>query len=130
GPVPDAGGIPGWGEFLQRGAAVADTILDAVAAEVRPSDAAVVIYSSGTTDRPKGVVLSHRAIALEWWMVAALFGRDDATRVFCALPMFWTAGITAAMGATLAAGGTWVMQERVEPGDALRLMARARATQP
>jgi acyl-CoA synthetase (AMP-forming)/AMP-acid ligase II len=130
GPASDACGIAAWDAFLQRGDAVDDALLDAVAAELVPSDHGVIIYSSGTTDRPKGVVLSHRAVALEWWMVAALFGRDDATRVFCALPLFWTAGITAAMGATLAAGGTWVMQERFEPGDALRLMERERVTEP
>jgi acyl-CoA synthetase (AMP-forming)/AMP-acid ligase II len=130
GPASDACGIAAWHAFLQRGDAVEDALLDAVAAEVVPSDHGVIIYSSGTTDRPKGVVLSHRAVALEWWMVAALFGRDDATRVFCALPLFWTAGITAAMGATLAAGGTWVMQERFEAGDALRLMERERVTEP
>src|SRR5262249_36332959 len=130
GPVADACGITAWDAFIARGDAVDDTLLDAVAAEVCPSDHAVVIYSSGTTDRPKGVVLSHRAVALEWWMVARLFGRDDSTRVFCALPIFWTAGITAAMGATLAGGGTWVMQERFEPGDAVRLMERERVTEP
>jgi len=130
GPASDACGIAPWDAFLQRGDEVDDALLDAVAAAVCPSDHAVVIYSSGTTDRPKGVVLSHRAVALEWWMVAGLFGRDQATRVFCALPMFWTAGLTAAMGATLAAGGTWVMQERFEPGDALRLMERERVTEP
>jgi fatty-acyl-CoA synthase len=109
---------------------VADALLDAVAAEVHASDLGVVIYSSGTTDRPKGVVLSHQAVALQWWTLARLFGRDDATRVWCALPIFWTAGLNAALGATLAAGGTWVMQERFEPGQALRLLERERVIEP
>ena len=130
GPDADASAIQSWESFLQRGDTVDDALLDAVADQVLPSDVGVIIYSSGTTDRPKGVVLSHRAIALEWWIVAALFGRDESTRVWCALPLFWTAGITAALGATLAGGGTWVMQERFEPGHALRLLEREHVIEP
>jgi acyl-CoA synthetase (AMP-forming)/AMP-acid ligase II len=130
GPPADACGIASWDSFLARGESVEDALLDAVAAEVHPSDLGVVIYSSGTTDRPKGVVLSHQAVARQWWVVSDLFGRDEATRVWCALPLFWTAGLTAALGATLAGGGTWVMQEMFEPGQALRLMERERVIEP
>ncbi len=130
GPAPDACGLASWESFLQRGDAVDDALLDAIAAAVHPSDPGVVIYSSGTTDRPKGVVLSHQAVALQWWTLARLFGRDDATRVWCALPIFWTAGLNAALGATLAGGGTWVMQEMFEPGQALRLLERERVIEP
>ena len=37
-------------------------------------------------------------------------------------PMFWTAGLNTAMGATLAAGDTLVMQEMFEPGHARQMM--------
>jgi acyl-CoA synthetase (AMP-forming)/AMP-acid ligase II len=50
--------------------------------------------------------------------------------MWTALPMFWTAGMNTAMGATLAAGGCWVMQEGFDAGAALRLMARERVTEP
>jgi acyl-CoA synthetase (AMP-forming)/AMP-acid ligase II len=130
GPTEDTAGITSWDAFLARGDDVDDELLDAVAAEVRPSDVGVIIYSSGTTDRPKGVVLSHRAVALEWWMQAALFGRDESTRVWCAFPIFWTAGLNTAMGATLAGGSTWVTQERFEPGHALHLLERERVIEP
>ena len=130
GPERDACGLASWDSFLRRGDAIDEALLDAIADEVRPSDHAVVVYSSGTTDRPKGVVLSHRAVALEWWFQAALFGRDESTRVWCALPMFWTAGLNTAMGATLAGGGTWVMQEMFEPGEALRLIEREHVVEP
>jgi len=130
GPARDTAGLGSWDSFLQRGDDVDDALLDAVAAEVHPSDVAAVIYSSGTTDRPKGVVLSHQAVALQWWLQAALFGRDVSTRVFCALPIFWTAGLNTAMGATLAGGSTWVTQEKFEPGHALHLLERERVTEP
>jgi acyl-CoA synthetase (AMP-forming)/AMP-acid ligase II len=130
GPVEDACGIGSWESFLQGGEAVPDGLLDAVAAQVHPSDQATIIYSSGTTAHPKGVLHTHRAVALQWWVQAGLFGRDESTRVWCALPLFWTAGLNVALGATIAAGGTWIMQEMFEPSQALRLMERERVTEP
>jgi acyl-CoA synthetase (AMP-forming)/AMP-acid ligase II len=123
-------GIRSWDSFLGDGEAVPDALVDAVAAQVHPSDQATIIYSSGTTAHPKGVLHSHRAVTLQWWAQAGLFGRDASTRVWCALPLFWTAGLNVAMGATLAAGGTWVMQEMFEPSQALRLIERERVTEP
>jgi fatty-acyl-CoA synthase len=130
GPDQDASGISSWELFLQRGDAVDDALLDAVAAQVHPSDQGTIIYSSGTTAHPKGVLHNHQAVALQWWLQAGLFGRDESTRVWCALPLFWTAGLNVGMGGTLAGGGTWVMQEMFEPAHALRLMERERVTEP
>ncbi|MFV2174061.1 class I adenylate-forming enzyme family protein [Actinomadura sp. LOL_016] len=130
GPPENTCGLQPWERFLQRGDGVDDALLDAVAAQVHSSDPALIVYSSGTTDRPKGVLHNHRAVALQCWTQAGLFGRDESTRLWCALPLFWTAGLNAAMGATLAAGGTWVMQEMFDPGQALALMERERVTEP
>lgn len=130
GPADDGAGLPSWEHFLAGGDDVPDEVLDAAAAQVTPSDLGLVIYSSGTTDRPKGVLHHHRAPTLQFWLQSHLFARDEATRMWCALPLFWTAGMNTAMGATLAAGGCWVMQEVFEPGEALRLMTRERVTEP
>jgi fatty-acyl-CoA synthase len=130
GPADEHGGLRPWRSFLEDGESIDDALLDAVTDDVHPSDPAVIVYSSGTTDRPKGVVHHHEAIARQWWTQAALFGRDATTRVWCPLPLFWTAGLTAALGATLAAGATWVMQERFEAGHALRLLEREQVTEP
>ena len=96
---------------------------------VGPDDPAVIIYSSGTTSTPKGMLHGHRAPTLQFWLQAQLFRRTPETRLWTALPMFWVAGLTA-MGATLAAGGCWVIQETFDPGEALALMARERVTEP
>ena len=53
-----------------------------------------------------------------------------AMLVWAPLPLFWTAGLTTALGPTLAGGGTFVLQEVFDAGDALRLMARERVTEP
>lgn len=123
------GAVGPWDSFLKDGHVGADKV-EARNAEVHPSDPGVVVYSSGTTDRPKGMLHSHRAVALQFWLQAQVFGRSPATRLWTALPMFWTAGLNTAMGPTLAAGGCWVMQESFEPGPAIALMARERVTEP
>lgn len=95
-----------------------------------PEDPALIIFSSGTTSTPKGMLHCHRAATLQFWVQSQIFRRHEATRMWSALPLFWTAGLNTAMGSTLAAGGCWVMQETFEPGAALALMARERVTEP
>lgn len=130
GPAADAAGLESWDQFLARGQQVPDELLDAVVGNVDPFDPGVVIYSSGTTSRPKGVLHHHASATRQARMQAELFRRDTSTRLWCALPLFWTAGMNTAMGATIAGGGCWVLQEGFDAGEALALMARERVTEP
>jgi acyl-CoA synthetase (AMP-forming)/AMP-acid ligase II len=138
-PLPQLRGVVATGIDSPRGAVepwpalgdsgdVGDRLLDAIAAEVHPADESLVIYTSGTTARPKGVVHRQRAAVIQAWRFAELmaFGPDDV--VYTAYPFFWTAGIAMAIGATLAAGATLVIEETFEPGAALAAAARERAT--
>ena len=122
--------VPAWDDFLGAGDDVPADAVDAVVETTSPSDHGLVIFSSGTTSAPKGVLHHHRAPTLQFWLQAQLFGRHERTRMWTALPLFWTAGMNTAMGATLAAGGCWVMQEGFDAGTALRLMERERVTEP
>jgi fatty-acyl-CoA synthase len=97
---------------------------------VRPDDEALVIFSSGTTAAPKGMVHAHRGPVLQFHALAGVFGRHEHTRMWSPLPLFWSAGLISALGATLAAGGVFVMQETFDAGEALRLLARERVTEP
>jgi fatty-acyl-CoA synthase len=119
-----------WDDFLASGQKVAPAVVDARMDQIVPSDEGLIIYSSGTTSQPKGVLHCHRAPALQFWLQARFFGRHQGTRLWTSLPMFWTAGLNTAMGSTLAAGGCWVMQEWFDPGPALALMAREQVTEP
>jgi acyl-CoA synthetase (AMP-forming)/AMP-acid ligase II len=116
GAGPDGGGDPA---ALRRRA-------DAV----RPDDEALVIFSSGTTAAPKGMVHGHRGPVLQFHALAGVFGRHERTRMWSPLPLFWSAGLMTALGGTLAAGGCFVMQETFDATDALRLLARERVTEP
>lgn len=123
-------GESSWEEFLAAGDGVPDDKLDERAQAVAPDDAALVIFSSGTTSEPKGILHCHRSPSLQCWLQAQVFARRSDTRMFSALPLFWTAGFNTAVGATLAAGGCWVAQETFDPAAALALMARERVTEP
>ena len=123
-------GTPSWASFLAGADGVGDRVLDERRAAVAPEDEGLVIFSSGTTSLPKGVLHAHRAPSLQCWVQARIFGRHEGTRMWTALPIFWTAGFNTAVGSTLAAGGCWVAQETFEPGEALALLERERVTEP
>jgi acyl-CoA synthetase (AMP-forming)/AMP-acid ligase II len=122
------GAVEPWGELLSRGSDVSDALLDAVIDEVEPSDDALIIYTSGTTANPKGVLHSQRAGILQSWRFADLmrFTRED--RVYTTYPFFWTAGIAMSIGPTLASGACLLLQETFEPGAALEMIEAERAT--
>jgi acyl-CoA synthetase (AMP-forming)/AMP-acid ligase II len=128
--VGEPAGLTAWEAFLAAGDAVPEPVVEAIAGEVTPSDLGLVIYSSGTTSQPKGILHNHLAPTLQFWLQAQIFARAETTRMWAALPIFWTAGLNTAMGATLAAGGCFVMQEGFDAGEALALMARERVTEP
>ena len=130
GPIDDGGGLPAWADFLDGGDHIEDDALDRATSSVQPADPTTIIFSSGTTDRPKGVIHRHEAVARQFWFQAELFDRDPTTRVLCPLPLFWTAGLNLAMGATLAGGACWVGQEGFDAGESLRLIERERVTEP
>jgi fatty-acyl-CoA synthase len=119
-----------WEAFLGSGRGVADEIVDATAAEVTPADNALIIYTSGTTATPKGILHPHRGPALQSWRFAQQLRLDPSVRVWSAFPFFWSAGFVMVMGATLAAGGCIVLQEHFEPGEALHLLETERVTSP
>lgn len=122
------GAMQGLGEIIAAGKDVPDALLNAVAAEVGPSDDSVIIYTSGTTAHPKGVLHLHRACVIQSWRFAEYMEltRDDI--VWSAQPFFWTAGMCMSLGATLAAGACLVLEETFDAGHALETIAREGAT--
>lgn len=88
-----------------------------------PLDPAVVFYTSGTTGRPKGAVLSHLNLVMN-----ATVNAFDANQVTTedvalgALPLFHTFGQTVSMNSTWRAGATLVLLPRFDAATALELM--------
>lgn len=125
-----SGALHPWEDYLHRGNAIPNGFIEARNAEVAPSDLGLIIYSSGTTAQPKGMMHVHRAPTLQAWQQARIFCRTPQTRIWTTFPLFWTAGFNTVLGATMAAGGCWVMEELFEPGAAISLIQSEQVSEP
>jgi fatty-acyl-CoA synthase/long-chain acyl-CoA synthetase len=84
-------------------------------------------YTSGTTGRPKGVVLRHRSLVNVAGLTMQAVGVRDGARCLNPLPMFHTAGCVISTLGPLWAAGTVVLAERFVAGDVLDALRRERA---
>ncbi|MEU4677581.1 long-chain fatty acid--CoA ligase [Micromonospora sp. NPDC023737] len=90
-------------------------------------DAAVVLYTSGTTGVPKGALLTHLNLVLN--ATVNVFDANDARGddvVLGCLPLFHSFGQTVAMNGTFRIGATLVLLARFTGPDAIDLMLRER----
>jgi fatty-acyl-CoA synthase len=124
------GAVQSWEAFLVEGLATPEAVIDAILDGTVPTDDAIIIYSSGTTSLPKGVLHTHRGPIRQCWRHGYREQFTPNDRVYCALPLFWTAGFAAILGATLASGACLVITPYVEPRLALRVMAQEAVTIP
>ena len=93
-----------------------------------PEDDAIIIYTSGSSSRPKSVPLSHRGIIENGFHIGERQGYGPNDRVLLAPPLFWSYGSANAMSATLTHGAALVLQGKFEPGEALDLIEQHRCT--
>ena len=102
-----------------------DALLDPV--DVAPADLAQLYYTSGTTGRPKGVMLTHRNVCAHAACAVRELGlvADDRWGHFA--PMFHLADAWASFAIT-SVGGVHVMAPRFSPEEALGLVERERVT--
>ncbi|MFG3333053.1 long-chain fatty acid--CoA ligase [Streptomyces tendae] len=95
---------------------------------VAPDDPCIIMYTSGTTGRPKGAVLTHANIT--WNSVNVLvdteLGGDEVTLVVA--PLFHTAGLGMTCLPTLLKGGRVVLLESFEAAQVLDVIERRRVT--
>ena len=117
-----------WEDFLHAGRSVPASMIGALGEAVSPIDPAMILYTSGSTDRPKAVVHRQRAFCIQSQRLAELMDTRPSDRVWSALPLFWTAGLVMGLGSSLAAGATAVLQESVDPPLTLDLLERERVT--
>jgi fatty-acyl-CoA synthase len=117
-----------WSAFLRLGDAVSTATLDAAAALVSPDSPAFVLYTSGSTADPKGVILNHRGVVENGYQLGVRRGivRDD--RVWLGSPLFYALGATNALPATLTHGAALVLQGHFEAGAAIQAIAASEAT--
>jgi acyl-CoA synthetase (AMP-forming)/AMP-acid ligase II len=103
-------------------------LVDARAAVVTPSDTLVIMFTSGSSGPPKGVIHSHgNALAA---VRSGLDARciDTDTRLYLPMPFFWVGGFGSGVLSALLAGATLVTEEIPRPETTLRLLEREQVT--
>lgn len=127
------GGKPKQPSVLDRAGldSLADTVslteLHHARNQVRLRDAAMILYTSGTTASPKGCVLSHEAV-VRGPLHRALhrFGTGNADVTWGAGPLYHVGCLSPFLG-SIGAGGTYLTDLYFEPRRALTLMAQEKA---
>ncbi|WP_052352824.1 class I adenylate-forming enzyme family protein [Neobacillus dielmonensis] len=107
---------------------IADDYLSYTKPEVREEDTAVIFYTSGTTGKPKGVMLSAgnvRAIANIWAESLEITSSD---RMHIVTPLFHCAAAHCFSIPTVLRGGTVVIEEAFSPEKTLETMEREEVT--
>jgi long-chain acyl-CoA synthetase len=109
-------------EFTHRQPA---TFSSAATAE---TDTAVILYTSGTTGKPKGAELTHSNMVHNALLANRLFGLYPHDVHLVALPLFHSFGQSVQMNAGFASRATVVLMARFDAGQALSLMQTERVT--
>jgi acyl-CoA synthetase (AMP-forming)/AMP-acid ligase II len=107
---------------------VAETLLGAMESDVENSDVLAIIYTSGSTSAPKGVVHTHASLLEHQKVLNEIRGLRADDKLFCNSPFFWIGGIAFAVLATLLAGSTLVCSNAMDAGETLDLLEAEKPT--
>jgi acyl-CoA synthetase (AMP-forming)/AMP-acid ligase II len=98
------------------------------AAEVGEEDTAMILYTSGTTGRPKGAMLAHCNIIHSSMVFASSMQLTAAERSIAAVPLAHVTGVVANIMTMVACGGALIIAAEFKAADYLKLAARERVT--
>jgi acyl-CoA synthetase (AMP-forming)/AMP-acid ligase II len=88
------------------------------------ADVAVLIYTTGTTGRPKGVMLKHASLLYLSRMMVALRGLSTRDRIYGVLPITHVMGLASVFGGALRAGAELRLVPRFDVDDCIAALAR------
>jgi long-chain acyl-CoA synthetase len=91
-------------------------------------DVAIILYTSGTTGKPKGAMLTHKNLFSNASDVGDYLQMNDTDRVITTLPMFHVFCLTVALNAPLLRGATLLISPRFSPKEIFELAKEYEAT--
>jgi len=118
--------VDGWSGY--ESIVAANTGASVPVADVEGNALQRLMYTSGTTSRPKGVCISHANLFAKNLGLMIEFGLTHADTTAVAGPLYHVGAIDMGGLATLHAGGSLVLQRRFDAGGLIDLMERHRAT--
>jgi acyl-CoA synthetase (AMP-forming)/AMP-acid ligase II len=114
--------VPGWERF---DAFVAAQPASAPAHRGAPDDDVYQMYTSGTTGRPKGAVLTHRAVVSQLHQASLAFRTVPGDRMLIVAPLYHAAASISSF-VTVQAGGSLYIQEDFVPAEVVRALSEER----
>src|SRR4051794_38465116 len=134
--LPDAGDVPEVihriaiddDPTLSRFAALADHAPAPVPVEVSEEDTAMILYTSGTTGKPKGAMLADCNIVHSSMVFVSCLQLTAADRSIAAVPLGHVTGVVANITTMIRCGGALIIMPEFKAAEYLRLAARERVT--
>ncbi|MEH7246664.1 fatty acid--CoA ligase family protein [Neobacillus niacini] len=102
--------------------------LSFVGPELQDDDIAIILYTSGTTGKPKGAMLTHKNLYSNASDVGNYLKMNHQDRVITTLPMFHVFCLTVALNAPLLSGATLLISPRFSPKETFDLAREYKAT--
>ena len=117
------GAIIGWHDLRKISVQTNITTLQNVQAKVEQEEVCFILYTSGSTADPKGVMLAHGNVITNGFYIGERQALSELDRLWFAVPLFWSFGSANALPAVITHGGCLILQETFDPKEALELMA-------
>ncbi|GGE72728.1 fatty acid--CoA ligase family protein [Priestia taiwanensis] len=96
--------------------------------ELDEEDVAVILYTSGTTGKPKGAMLTHKNIFSNARDVGTYLQYSQDDKVIAALPMFHVFCLTVSLNAPILCGATVIIMPKFSPAEVFRVTNKYKAT--
>lgn len=117
---------PDFDEFLDTG--VDEPTWGTRVATIEPDDIATVLFTSGTTGRPKGATLTHGALVRSYWVWSGLTGLREGDRFLVSNPFFHAFGLMVGLLSAMMQGATVYPMAVFNAQKALEIIERERIT--
>ncbi len=112
----------------RRAETVDHRLFEAMEDDVDGSDPLAIVYTSGSTSAPKGVVHTHAALLRHQQNLNEIRGLRTTDKLFCNSPFFWIGGFAFGLLATLVAGSTLICSNAIDAGETLALLEAEKPT--